>query len=944
MGGASVIPFVLAALLSGSTTDGGATNPTGECDALVRQHPRDLASYRCYWNLAHTGQRLAAEQGLESILRREPRNPWALMNLALCRDERGLPATDLLERALAAFRTEVDPEAEGYARLSLFAIQCFEVRDCEQNEGQLDLAQALAEQHGLADLHALTTLWRAREALMLDDFGASERLLRAAQAEVGPTGPPWLRHQIGREFGLLYLRAERYAEALAAYRQLAELSKPVPSAHAQALGAIADAAVHLAQRGAMDTGEAKRLLREALVEEEATGAELSDRFSGSLATRAVLAFLEGPTDEAIAELERLRDVNARRPASYPFPALWLLAKYTFERNPADAPKALQYADEALAFCTKPSNDWERAHGLLVRSSLAWRSGDRDRAVLDARAALDSFERLRGRQPEAGVRARYGASTAFAHQLVAGWLLDPARNASQPDFTAAFDVMERLRARVLLESLLAARERQAVPPALRATGVALHAKMAALQRRLLDPTLGNTERKTLLAELDRAEGEESAWRDDVARARPRLRNVEFATPRLSDVQHALRPDEAMLLFQTWRREPTPETPLDDGSSWVLVLTQAGAKAYRIPDAEVLEPEVQQWLSLLERRDASERAGAVRLQRTLLQTPLQDLPAAVTQLILVPDGPLHSLPFDALRADTGGPLLGERYLLSLAPSASLWLRWRGGTPAAYTGAALALADPALPGTGTSAQRAAEWRAQGAWLGALPHARREARTAVASAAPGSQLLAGPEASEHYLKTASLRDFDLLHFATHAVVDVDAPERSAIVLSPGADDEDGLLQVREIAELDLTGKAIVLAACSSASGQGLPGEGVVGLARAFFEAGAHAVVGSLWPLRDDESARLLEDFYRHLGEGASIGEALADARRERIAAGAPASAWAGMVLLGDSAMRPVPEAVGQTRRARWRTKAATLAGALALVGLAALWLRRPARKGRAV
>ena len=80
------------------------------------------------------------------------------------------------------------------------------------------------------------------------------------------------------------------------------------------------------------------------------------------------------------------------------------------------------------------------------------------------------------------------------------------------------------------------------------------------------------------------------------------------------------------------------------------------------------------------------------------------------------------------------------------------------------------------------------------------------------------------------------------------------------------------------------------------------MGLAHAFFQAGARAVVGSLWPLRDDEAALLMGDFYRELGRGRSVAAALAEARRSRIAAGAPAAAWAGMVVLGDGDLVPLP------------------------------------------
>jgi hypothetical protein len=78
------------------------------------------------------------------------------------------------------------------------------------------------------------------------------------------------------------------------------------------------------------------------------------------------------------------------------------------------------------------------------------------------------------------------------------------------------------------------------------------------------------------------------------------------------------------------------------------------------------------------------------------------------------------------------------------------------------------------------------------------------------------------------------------------------------------------------------------------------MGLARAFFQAGAHAVVASLWPLRDDEAEALFSSFYRHLGRGESLAAALRAAQIERIRAGAPAAAWAGLVVLGDGELVP--------------------------------------------
>src|SRR5262249_40406665 len=69
-----------------------------DCDAMVQAAPHALASYRCYWDLAHTGRRMEAERALEAILRREPENPGALHFLGLCRDDRGLYPEVLFRR------------------------------------------------------------------------------------------------------------------------------------------------------------------------------------------------------------------------------------------------------------------------------------------------------------------------------------------------------------------------------------------------------------------------------------------------------------------------------------------------------------------------------------------------------------------------------------------------------------------------------------------------------------------------------------------------------------------------------------------------------------------------------------------------------------------------------------------------------------------------------
>jgi CHAT domain-containing protein len=250
---------------------------------------------------------------------------------------------------------------------------------------------------------------------------------------------------------------------------------------------------------------------------------------------------------------------------------------------------------------------------------------------------------------------------------------------------------------------------------------------------------------------------------------------------------------------------------------------------------------------------------------------------------------------------------------------------------------MADPELyqgkagPVLASATERAAIF-ADGLTLGALPFARQEGTSAVGHLGGGSTLRMGKEASEGFLKTADLRRFGILHFATHAILDDQHPERSGVLLTPDPATEDGLLQLREIVALPLEGRVVVLSSCRSASGQMLRGEGVMGLARAFFQGGAHTVVASLWPLRDDDGAALFDRFYAHLAEGRSIAQALHAAQRDRIAEGAPGYPWAGLVVLGDGDLVPLP---GGRKGPNWALWAAVGGGAALLASAAFAWRR---------
>jgi CHAT domain-containing protein len=194
------------------------------------------------------------------------------------------------------------------------------------------------------------------------------------------------------------------------------------------------------------------------------------------------------------------------------------------------------------------------------------------------------------------------------------------------------------------------------------------------------------------------------------------------------------------------------------------------------------------------------------------------------------------------------------------------------------------------------------------------------------------GPGAGEAFLKRQDLSRFGVLHLAAHAVADEASPEASAVLLAADAPGEDGRLQVDEIARLDLRGSLVALSSCRSASGALVGGEGVMSLSRAFFAAGSAVVIGSLWPLRDDDAEAFFAIFYDHLAAGETAARAFSAAQRERLRDGAPAEAWAGFVLSGEGNWRLFPGTQETFSGGREAQIAAWLAPLLAIVGILAL------------
>ena len=317
----------------------------------------------------------------------------------------------------------------------------------------------------------------------------------------------------------------------------------------------------------------------------------------------------------------------------------------------------------------------------------------------------------------------------------------------------------------------------------------------------------------------------------------------------------------------------------------------------------------------------RPAARRLASVLIDPVLPLLSPTVKRLVIVPDGSIHRVPFAALLLH-GDSLLAQRFEVTTAPSVGIALN---GLPRA-SGSLLASGNPPRDGVlafGAPVSAAiANAASENAWP-PLPGARDEMR-GVARLVLGTEVIEGQRATLAALRNASSRAGPVLHLATHARAMENSLMSGAMLL---ASDGDRPVEATtpEIAAMTLPFDLVVLSACESASGSLLSGEGLQGLANAFLEAGARAVLATRWRLGDRDGRAFLETFYRALIDGHDAVGALGTARRQAIAKRVSPAIWANFELIGDPTVAP-----HLTANRPWMRGAMLLAALLVLcVGL---------------
>lgn len=674
--------------------------------------------------------------------------------------------------------------------------------------------------------------------------------------------------------------------------------------------------------------EARKLFAEAL----ALWRELGNR-PGEAHTLAFLGTLEqrrGRREEALRLLGQALEIH-RATGSRSGEAEALLRLGRARQAFAEADGALAAFAQAQELARATGQRAHEAEALYRTARLEKEAGRLAEARGHVEAAIARLEDLRATLASPDLRASFRAARNEPYELyIEILLLLDAREPGKGWDAAALEASERARARSLFETLAAGgiELRRGAPPALLEREAALRREIQALESRRLSRVDappgrgGGADPAALESEIGRKLDDYRALESELLAASPAY--AALARPAalpLAGLRALLDPGTVLV-----------EIALGEPRSHAWLLTREGLAARELPGRAALEAAARR---LVERVTAPDRRAARRpaevaaaeLSAQLLG-PLAELLEAqqAGRLVVVADGALHAVPFGILPFPPPGkggapapqPLLARFEIVTL-PSLSVLpalRRARGGPPAPDRLEVAVLADPvfgpddprlagrkaakAPPPALASAAPLPE--ALRAGFGRLPWSGREAAAILALVPPGAGFAAlGFQADRATATGPEVSRARLVHFATHALLDGRRPERSGIVLSlrgPDGGERDGFLRLQDLYALELSADLVALSACRTALGRDLPGEGLIGLTRGFFHAGAPRVLATLWDVQDGATAELMARFYRALLEerlpaAAALRQAQLSLRGEK--RWESPFFWGGFVLQGD-------------------------------------------------
>ncbi len=739
-------------------------------------------------------------------------------------------------------------------------------------EQALPLLRDVSQSHYGAGLYNIGTAYMA-----LDDDSTALKYLDEALPVLRKSGNPRGQAFALQALGDVYAGIGDYDRAESYYRQSDEQWRQASEKSGEIFALAATGRMAARRR---EFSKAIDLYRQALSIAHAAGYQLQE---GSTLGALSDAYFSSPDLSASLDAATQRLEVARKIADSQEEGLALYQQGRAWRALRDSPRARQALEQSLAVLQSSGNGVQRANAVYELASIDRDSGEltagRDRIL----QALDWLEQVGANAGNSESRMLFAASHRKSFDLAVDIQMRLHQTA------LAFELAERARARELVDLIRAARLdiREGADPAL-----------LARERRVQELLDTKQERLMHLLDSSHSAAEEAQDRQEIGSLLQQYRDIEdefrrqspryaaLIEPRplsLADVQAQLRGSGAALL-EFW---------LGEERSYAWLVTKTGVQGFELPPREQVENAARRAYAALDARNTDRQESlearaqrlaeadrqfaesATELSKTLLE-PLRGL-SRLNSLWIVSDGALEYLPFAALPIPgTHTPLVVAHQIVRL-PSLSAVREMRSEVasrgPARLSVAVFA--DPVFRADDERVSNLAVRQASDPpraasdvdlfHLPRLYFSRQEADAIRELGGQEAREVLDFDATRAAAESPSLRDYRVIHFATHALVDSKNPELSGLVLSMidrQGRPEDGFLRLHEIYNLKLNADLVVLSACRTALGPQVQSEGLIGLTRGFMYAGAPQVLASLWSIRDNATTSFMQKFYAALLE----------------------------------------------------------------------------------
>lgn len=566
-------------------------------------------------------------------------------------------------------------------------------------------------------------------------------------------------------------------------------------------------------------------------------------------------------------------------------------------------QAIEFYKKSIDLASRLRNGNSLWEAYLELANAYNKKGQVDLAILNYKNSIDIIENIRSKLALEEYKAGFLGSDKRLDAYYK--LIDLLIKTSYRDDRAlkeAFNFYERAKARAFLDSIEISKIalNESVDQKLRYREMEIMTEISNLYTKLLNPELTEEQRKLIFEQLDSTEQELEAVRREMRANNPAYANLQF--PQFITIDQARKkfiPKDTVIIAYLISSE----------TSYAFALTRKNLRVFSLPPAREIRERIKGYLSSLCDPATKDFSPGYELFHLLIEPALT---AGIKRILIIPDDILHFFPFETLRQQKKGQSgwLIEDYSFSYAPSLTSLkeLKERKDKKTfSRKQFLLAIGQPAFEINGNGSNSDAQIVLKSFYepgfnliLDKLQFSLQEIETIASYFPPKKRkILTFQEASEEKLKATDLSQYHIIHFATHCIIDDKKPARTSIVLRLDQDpQEDGLLQVREIFNLRLKADLVTLSACQTGSGAFIKGEGIDGLNRAFFYAGASSLLLSLWSVNDQATAQLMARFYYHLKAHRSVEKALQKTKLELINSGVLSHPyyWAGFIAHGDT------------------------------------------------